>query len=272
MSLTPSDLAAYLARIGYDGPRDASLTALSGIVAAHATTIPFESLDVLLDRPPRLDAASLVDKLVRRRRGGYCFEHNTLLWQALDALGFDAHGLGGRVVWNRPAELPTGPRTHMLLRVALPEGDFLADVGFGGLTLTSPLRLAVGPEQATTHEPHRLVEAGDEIELQVRLGTEWTRLYHFSLQPQVAVDYEVANWYTATYPDSIFRHNLMGARPTPDRRYALLNRNFTVRYRDGRTERRELVDADDFGRVLRHDFHVELPPEDVQLVWQRLGS
>src|SRR4051812_48628397 len=101
MKLSDSDLAAYFARIGHAGRRAPTLPALSGIVAAHATAIPFENLDVLLGRGARLDSGAVVDKLVHRGRGGYCFEHNTLLLHALQALGFDVTGLAARVLWNR---------------------------------------------------------------------------------------------------------------------------------------------------------------------------
>jgi N-hydroxyarylamine O-acetyltransferase len=269
MPLDRIDLSAYCTRIGYQGPHQASLAALHGIVAAHATSIPFENLDVLLGRPVRLDAESLVQKLVRERHGGYCFEHNTLLWQMLETLGFEVVGYAARVVWGRVDDTP-GPRTHMLLRVTLPEGDFLADVGFGGLTLTSPLRFEIGAEQQTPHEAHRLVESDGEIELQARLDGVWTRLYHFALLPQAPIDYEVANWYTATYPTSLFTNNLLMARPEPDRRYALFNRECTIRHRDGRVERRELRDAADLCDALSCYFIVRLPEADCAAVWERL--
>src|SRR5678816_4121784 len=153
-------LSAYFARIGYSGPPEPRFASLQGIVAGHAMAIPFENIDVLLGRGARLDIGAIIDKLVRRRRGGYCFEHNTLLRHALEAVGFKVAGLAARVLWNRPEGDPTA-RTHMLLRVMLPEGDFLADVGFGGLTLTAPLRAEIGLEQTTPHEPHRLADVGD---------------------------------------------------------------------------------------------------------------
>src|SRR4051812_42215820 len=168
MALRDDELTAYLDRIGYAGARELGLSTLQGVVAAHATAIPFENIDVLLGRRIRLDTGSLVAKLVGGGRGGYCSEHNTLLLHGLRALGFQVEGFWGRVVRGRPEGDPTA-RSHMLLRVSLPEGNFLADVGYGGLTLTAPLRLETGPEQQTPHGPHRLVDNHGEIELQVLL-------------------------------------------------------------------------------------------------------
>jgi N-hydroxyarylamine O-acetyltransferase len=273
MTLRDDDLAAYFERIEYAGLRAPTLPALRGIIAGHATCIPFENLDVLIGRPIRLDPGALADKLVRRRRGGYCFEHNMLLLAVLRALGFAVEGFAARVLWGRPKGDP-GPRTHMLLRVRLPEGDCLADVGFGGLTLTAPLRFELGPEQATPHEPHRLVDAAGEIELQARLDGDWSRLYRFLPVAQLPIDYEVANWFTSTYPAGLFTNNLLAARPEPDRRHALFNRDFTIRHRDGRVERRVLADAAELAEVLTRFFRVALPDPaaEAAAVWQRLAG
>lgn len=271
MALRQDDLTAYLDRIFYAGPRRPDLTTLRGVVAAHATSIPFENIDPLLGRGVRLDAAALWGKLVNGRRGGYCFEHNTLLQHALRALGFRVEGFSARVLWGRPEGDPTS-RDHMLLRVALPEGEFLADVGFGGLTLTAPLRLELGTEQHTPHEPHRLIDSDGEIELQARLDGRWVSLYRFLPLPQLPVDYEQANWFTATYPESLFTNHLLLARPEPDRRYALFDREFTVRYRDGRAERRNLADAADLAEVLTGCFRIApaAAERDAGAVWERL--
>ncbi len=273
MPLRDDNLGAYLEWIGYSGPREPTLTALRGVVAAHATSIPFENIDVLLGRGVRLDTASLVAKLVGGGRGGYCFEHNTLLRHALGALGFSVEGLAARVLWGRPEGDPTA-RSHVLLRVMLPEGEFLADVGFGGLTLTAPLRLETGLEQETPHEPHRLVANDGEIELQARLDGDWTRLYHFLPHPQLPIDYEQANWFTATHPESLFTNHLLMARPEPDRRYTLLDREFTVRHRDGRAERRTLADAADLADVLQSCFRIasSAAQRDAGAVWERLPA
>ena len=123
------ELDAYLRRIDYEGPLEPSLPALRGVLAAPSAPIPFENIDVLLKRGIRLDIATLQDKLVQRQRGGYCFEQNTLLAAALRALGFSIVTLVARVVRGL-AESAATPRAHQLLRVDLPEGPYIADVGY----------------------------------------------------------------------------------------------------------------------------------------------
>jgi N-hydroxyarylamine O-acetyltransferase len=255
MSNESGIIDAYCARIDYAGPREPTLAVLQAIVAAHSTAIPFENLDVLLKRPIRLDPPSLYAKLVHGRRGGYCFEHNLLLLDILLTLGFHAQGLAARVRWGRLPEV-IGPRTHMLLRVDLPAGPHIADVGFGGLTPTAPLALAAGREQPTPHETFRLAAAGAEYDLEARLGSAWSSLYRFSLQAQMAVDYEVANWFTSTHPNSLFVNHLIVSRPGPGRRSTLFNDKFTVRHRDGKAERDALEGADQLAEILSSQFGI----------------
>ena len=162
-------LTEYLERIGIEGPVKPDLATLTAIHAAHVDAIPFEALDPFLGRPVNLDLVDLQEKILRNRRGGYCFEQNTLLKAALEAIGFSVTGLAGRVRWMAPPDSPLGPRTHLLLRIELPEGPYLADVGFGHLTPTAPLILARDQPQPTEHEDYRLRPSGSETLLQVRL-------------------------------------------------------------------------------------------------------
>ena len=257
------DLDSYLTRIGYSGDRKPTLETLRGMHFAQATAIPFENLDVLAKRGIALDPAAVRAKLIDRGRGGYCFELNALYSAALRALGFQVTELIGRVRWMAPAEAAT-PRSHMLLLVALPEGEFLTDTGFGGLTLTGPLRFETDIEQETPHEVHRIVASDIGFELQAKLGETWTSIYRFSLEPQHAPDYELSNWYMSTHPESIFVNHLIAGRPAPDRRYSLLNNNFTPRHRDGRVETRTLETIGEMAGVLREDFRIALTDEDIE--------
>jgi N-hydroxyarylamine O-acetyltransferase len=125
----------------------------------------------------------------------------------------------------------------VLLRVEFDEGPYIADVGFGGLTLTAPLRLAPGQAQKTPHEPFRLIEHGAGYALEAQVGDEWRRLYTFDLQEQHQVDYGVSSWYPATNPRSHFLSSLIAARPDAGRCYALRNNQLSVHHRNGESER-----------------------------------
>ena len=252
------DLDAYFERIGYSGGRTPTLETLRAIHFRHPQAIPFENLNPLLGRPVRLDAASLQEKLVLGGRGGYCFEHNLLLGHALRGLGFQVTELAARVLWNAAPDA-VRPRSHMLLLVdVVDSGRYIADVGFGGLTLTGPLRLQPDTEQETPHESFRLLRTQDEFVLQARIGEAWKPLYRFSLEEQLLPDYEVTNWYLSNHPASQFVTGLMAARPEPDRRYALRNNQLAVHYRSGRTEQRTLTSAAEMKETLERAFHIRL--------------
>jgi N-hydroxyarylamine O-acetyltransferase len=256
-----TDLDTYFERIGFRGPREPTLETLSTLHRLHPSAIPFENLDPLLGRPVRLDADSLQLKLVRQQRGGYCYEHNLLFARVLRALGFRVIGLAARVLWNAPDDDAIRPRSHMLLRVDIDGTGYVADVGFGGLTLTAPLRLDATLEQQTQHEPFRLVRTGDELLLQARLRDAWKTLYRFGGEAQLDVDYEVASWYTSTYPSSIFVTSLMVARVLADRRYAMLNDELAVHHLNGPTERRVLSSTPEVRTVLEETFGIRVPDD-----------
>ena len=263
------DLDAYFRRIGYAGGRAPTLTTLRAIHALHPAAIPFESLDPLMGRPVRLDLASLEAKLVVGRRGGYCFEQNGLLRGVLTALGFTVTPLAARVRWGLAEDAPPSALSHMLLRVDLAEGPHLVDVGFGGQSLTAPLRLENGPEQGTPHGLYRLVEAAGAHDLQFRLPDRWATLYRFTQEPRVAADYEVSNWFTSTHPASRFVNNLIAAKVAGPRRLNLFNAELTTYGPEG-AERRLLSGPREAHEILVRDFGLAADLAELEGVWGRL--
>jgi N-hydroxyarylamine O-acetyltransferase len=252
------DLDGYFERIGYAGSGAATLETLEALHLRHAATIPFENLNPLLRWPVRLDEHSLQQKLVRDGRGGYCFEQNLLFSHALKQLGFRVTGLAARVLWGIP-DLTVTARSHMLLRIDLDDGPYIADVGFGGLTLTAPLRLEADVEQPTPHEPFRLSGAREAFVLQAKINGTWKSLYRFTLEEQFLVDYEAMSWYLSNNPASHFVTGLIAARPDRDRRYALRDNTFAVHHLSGATERRVLASASELRATLEDAFHLTLP-------------
>jgi N-hydroxyarylamine O-acetyltransferase len=258
------DQDAWLARIGYARSRAPTLETLNGLIAAHASAIAYESLDVLLDRPPKLDVASLQAKMIAARRGGYCFEQNMLFRAALRSLGYKVTSLQARVVRGLDIDA-LRPMLHMVLLVDLPEGPYLADVGFGNLAPTAALKLAPAVEQETPHELMRFIEVGDELTLQCRLGDRWEHIYRVVGLPRVDAEYEIANWYTASHPQSPYLSNIIAARPGPGRtRLTLFNARFTVRHATGESERRLLDGEAEFRSVLTDAFGIHLPDQELR--------
>ncbi|WP_417563904.1 arylamine N-acetyltransferase family protein [Microbacterium sp.] len=263
MTTAPSlDLDRYFARIGYAGDAARTRAVLDEIIARHTSSIPFENLDPFLGTPNRLDLASLQRKLIDGRRGGYCFEQNLLLRTVLLSMGFAVRALSARVLW-RAAPDAVNPRSHMLLLVTVDGEQRIADVGFGGLGLTTSLAFDSALAQPTPLEPFRLVHADGEHTLQAQLGETWHPLYRFDLQAQLPVDYEASNWYLSTSPTSKFVTTLTAARATSDRRYALAGRRFTTHRPGQPSQHVVLEDAAALRRVLEERLLIETSALDV---------
>jgi arylamine N-acetyltransferase len=252
------DVAAYFDRIGYGGPVEPTVETVQALVAAHNQSIPFENLDPLLGIPVAdLSAAALADKLVHRRRGGYCYEHNGLMGYVLEELGFGVQRLAGRVVWMNPGG-PLPAQTHHVLSVTLPGiGPLLVDVGFGGQTLTSPIRLEAGPVQETRHEPYRIRERGNGLQLEAEIGGDWQPLYVFTTRAQPRIDLEVGSWYVSTHPNSFFVTGLTAALVTDDARWNMRGRNLAI-HSGGGTEKIRLDTAAEVLDVLTDRFGIDL--------------
>ena len=256
------DLTGYFERIDYRGAADPTLATLHDLVTAHTHTIPFENLDPLMGRPiDDLSPEALTDKLVHRRRGGYCYEQNGLMGYVLDELGFEVRRFAARVIWS-PAPAPGAPvpaQTHTMLAVTLP-GDgppYLVDVGFGGQTPPSPIRLETGDAQQTTREAYRLRTRGDVLVLQSEIRGEWQALYEFATRTVPAIDLKVGSWYVSTHPSSIFVTSLMVSLIVADGRCNLDGRDLTY-HRDGDTEKVRLDDATSVVDALTERFGINV--------------
>jgi N-hydroxyarylamine O-acetyltransferase len=268
------NLQNYFARIGYEGPRAATLEVLQAIHRLHPAAIPFENLNPLTRRPVKLDLESVENKLVGSRRGGYCFEQNALFANVLMQLGFTVTPLLGRVLWGRESDA-VPPRTHMVLRIDIGADAWIADVGFGSVTLTAPLRLTTGLAQQTPLGTFRLADASrDALYLEVQAHDEsWARVYRFDLQPVEWVDYETSNWYTSTSPDSIFASNLIACRVLPEARVTLFNDQLNERAGNGEViGERQLRSAAELATCLRERFGLDLGDIDLDEVFERVRT
>ncbi len=157
----------------------------------------------------------------------------------------------------------------MLMLVRIAETDYVADVGFGGLTLTAPLRLAPGEEQRTALEPHRISVAKGAYVMEAKVAGEWQALYTFDLAEQQIVDYEVSNWYLCNHPSSQFVTGIIAARTQGDRRYALRNTRFAIHHANGETERRFLTRVEEYRPLLEETFRIRVP--QTRLLEQKLA-
>ncbi|GAA4369233.1 N-hydroxyarylamine O-acetyltransferase [Hymenobacter saemangeumensis] len=250
------NLAAYLARTGYQGPLDATADTLVGLHRAHAFSIPFENLDIHLGRSIRLDAAGIEQKLVHERRGGYCFEQNGLFRLVLQQLGFDVSCLVGR---NLLAGYPLRPRAHQILLVQLQGQPWLVDLGFGANSLIEPIPLVAGPEFQQGFDCYRLQAAPLlNFHLQLLINGEWQTLYGFALDEAQPSDYQMMNYFYSQSPDSPFRQQRITTRSGPGYRVSLVDYELKIRRAEGATVT-TLPDEAAYHEALATHFGVELP-------------
>lgn len=240
------NLNAYFARIGWQGARTPTPDVLAGVLDHHMRAIPFENFDVLLGNPPSLDAGALEDKLVTRRRGGYCYEHTTLFAAALEELGFRPTKHAARVIMLTPRE--QSPRTHMFLTM---DGVML-DPGFGAIAPRTPV-----PLDGSSAGQHRLVEEGGERVLEHAGKRLWTS----TCEPLPHIDFVMANHFTATFPASPFVNRIMARAFTDDGEVRISNRDVT-RTRGGQSETFVLADRRALREVVATYFGFDLPALD----------
>jgi N-hydroxyarylamine O-acetyltransferase len=266
------DLAAYLRRIGWEGGTEPTLETLVGLHRAHLAAIPFENTDLLIGRAVAVDLDSVQAKLVERRRGGYCYEHGTLLAAVLERLGYPVERTLGRIGGHQPNPRP---RTHMTVRVTVGDGVWLADTGFGS-GLLEPLSFDVcGPQRqgGWTFELVRTASAGptgtDAWELRELVEGEWATHYGLDRVRQHPNDVMLSNHYTSTFPRSPFVNRLVVARKEDKALHRLTDRVYTVTSPDGPPEERTLDDTE-LADLLAGLFRVPLDAEEFAQLTTRL--
>ncbi|GAA2456641.1 arylamine N-acetyltransferase family protein [Streptomyces macrosporus] len=274
------DLDAYLARIGHTGDRSPTLETLRALHRAHVLAVPFENLEIVLGRPVPIDLPALQDKLVRRARGGYCFEHARLFAAALERLGFGVTGLSSRVGMGSDR---VRPATHAVLRVETAETPdtgrvWICDIGFGAGPL-EPIEFADGAGTGDSGRSFRLERhvralgetlAAEEWTLRERRagghgegdGDGWLDLHTFTPNPQYVVDWTVGNHYVSTHPRSPFVRRPIAQRTGPDAHHALYGTTWVTTARaDGSRRVREL-EPHEVPKVLEDAFGIVLDAED----------
>lgn len=246
------DVGEYLQRLGYDGPREPTLETLRALHPRHLESVPFENLDVHAQRPIVLDEAAIFDKVVRRRRGGFCYELNGVFAALLRALGFQVTYLSGRV--SSDGVRDTGPEfDHLILEVSL-DGPWLVDVGFGE-GFAEPLPLAPG-EYVVDGQRFLLERRGEAWVLSMRQADgAWKLLYGFSRLPRRLEEFSGMCRYHQTSPDSFFLKNRLCSLKTPTGRVTVSGPRLIVT-EAGRREERMLETEEAVEQALLEHFGI----------------
>jgi N-hydroxyarylamine O-acetyltransferase len=250
-------LSAYLERIGFAGSIAPTLQTLEALHALQPATIPFENLNSVLGLPVLLDQASLNHKLLTERRGGYCFEQNLMLLRVLRDLGFEARGHLAKVLWGR-RDVEGLTTDHMLMTVDVGGVSYLADVGFGGLLLTAPLKLKTGIEQETPHSTYRLTGEEPTLRLEVKRDDDWWPAYEFELTEVDDAGFEERNRELNADPDWFLHQHLLIELCPPTGRRMLYDTRLTLTAETG-PETRTLSSVPEMRDTLTSLFNMNLP-------------
>lgn len=254
MDRTTINAAAYLDRIGYHGPLRPTAETLRNLQVAHLLTVPFENLSIHAGEPIVLDDTALFEKIVTRRRGGFCYELNGLFAALLRALGFDASMLSAGAIGADGDYGP--PFDHMALLVTLEE-RWLVDVGFGD-SFREPLRLDSRDVQDQGERAYRIAEGGDRLTVSQRGSTgEWRGQYRFTLERHAYPDYAGMCRYHQTSPQSHFTRQRVCSRAIPEGRITISGMQLIITV-EGQRHERVLRGDDEYAAALREHFGIVL--------------
>lgn len=272
----------YLNKLGFEDDFSPTLAHLKTLLSLHVQTIPFGNFSSFLGREVSLASDQLAQKLLRNDQGGYCLEHSTLTRIALTELGYDAYNVLGRVYYQG-TPISTPVRTHLVTLVRIDQQLFLYDPGFGGMTPTSILSMKrIGEAQTTPLESFRLVEVaqsglsgevliGMKYMLQVCIHNEWINVYAIDPEQQVAhADAQVANWFISTSPESLFTQHLMLSTANTEMRITLKDRVLRTHGKGG-SNKKELTNFDEFERIIKTVFQMNIGDEQLQAAWEKLA-
>ena len=262
------DLTTYLDRLGMERPAVPDAEALQQVQRAQLRALSFESFDPYLGSAPDLDLDVIVEKILHRRRGGYCFELNALFGAALSALGFQTRRALGRVRKGLPEG---GPRTHLLMTVTIGEERFIADAGFGGPGALEPLKLVLDVEQDMPNGRYRLIRDArtDETVIERWTNGQWGSLYGFDAAFVVDADVAGANHICATWSRMPFPNHLMLAGFDGNTRIGVFGRNVTRETAEGDT-RTVVTSEAEFASLVRGELRIGVDDRMIAAAWARI--
>ncbi len=209
----------YLNRIQFVGALTPAVQLLTGVMRAQLHSVPFENLDVQAGKIVSMVPEDIVDKIIHRKRGGYCYEVNGLFSMALTALGFEYDIIGARPMFYPQRR----PKTHVVLLVKIGAERWLCDTGFGSFGLRAPIGLhQLGQIIQQDNETFMLdKDERNEFVLKALVKGEWANQFGFDLQPMEWIDFSLANYYNSTHPDAVFVKQYLVMQQNPEGRILL---------------------------------------------------
>lgn len=262
------DIDAYFDRIGYTGPRTATVETLRAVHRAHAASITWEIVESALGGRMSLDLPALQKKICEDGEGGCCLESNLLFAAALQQLGFPLSRQISRV---RRGSGRVRTRSHLVLLVEVEGGTWMADPGFGDESLLEPVAFADGATVTVGGWTWRLDDDGGDWVLRCLHPDGWFDVYAFRVERNHPIDFEMIVHFSYVDPGSVFRGQLIAQRGDEKVRHVLKNQVLTTTVAGGPRESRELS-GDEVVETLRTVFAIPVGPGDAQALRDRFTA
>ncbi len=257
------EISSYLSRIKIDDCNP-NLEGLAKLQDNHMENISFENLDIVVGRKIALNYQHLFEKVMIKKRGGYCFELNTLYAELLKALGFSPKPVLGRVWLSNPKLMP--PRNHLAHLVDLEGKTYITDVGFGGLISRVPLDINVSSPVNDKDGMIRVVNIADhQFMIQRQTEKGWMNLYSFENVEISTEDISISNYYMSTHPNSHFFFHKFVGRNTPDGRIALFNNKISIRKGIKVVDKKRVDFGHDWLETINKEFALNLDFSDKEM-------
>lgn len=239
---------------------------INQIQSSHISKYTFNSIAVVLSQEILLDSESVYQKIVKQARGGYCFEHNKLVFDVLTDLDFDVRILMARVVYNKDVDVP---RTHRITLLTIDNEQYIVDAGFGHFCPRYPIKLDIGLEQDQGDACYR-IEKNDQGEycFQMVKEGEFFTLYTFDLSRYTEADCLTGHFYSHKYPQAGFVNNLVVCRKNYDDIRSLRNGEFH-HIQNGETEITKVTDVGDLQEKLNQEFELDLDVAIVEFLYKK---
>ena len=238
-------------------PSKPSLELVKEIQKNHISTFSFNNIAVLQKQNISLDIDDILEKLVNKNLGGYCFEHNKLLYEVLKALGFEVRILIAKVLNNLDVD---SPRTHRITLLSFDNKQYLVDVGFGSVCPLSPLDI----NDTNHHEKYRIVKnESDDYQLELKTFNKHFILYKFNLENYTEADCIMGNFYSSNYKDAVFVNNFVISLRLLDCTYSLRNHIYHKIYKD-KTDVTTILNDTQLYEIITKDFNIPIAKQEVQ--------
>lgn len=243
-----------------------SLDDINTLIQKHIEELTFCNIQILLHKDVSLDLTNVVEKMITKKEGGYCFEHNKLIYETLLFLGFNVRPLFARVLNNKEIDVP---KTHRMTLLTYQNENYLIDVGFGFMSPGEALKFGEVPTVTTLNTSYIIQQVSEEIfELKIILDNGFYTLYSFDLAVYNEMDFEVGNFYSSQHKDANFVKNLVLSKISTNEVCSLRN---NIYYKIYTNEKKETIinTLEKFTYILKSEFDYPIEDKDIQYLFEK---